>query len=717
MFGDIFLATRALRRNPGFVAAATIILGIGIGANTAVFSLFEALMLRTLPVARPGELAVLGPGAIGSISRSDRPQAKVFSFVQYQALSRDNNGVLATVAATPTIDHRVYWGERLIPGSDLQRASCALVSGSYFPLFGARAFQGRLLGPDDDGPPGSNPVAVVSHAFWSSRLGGVEDAIGSTIRLQDVPYTIVGIAEPIFRGHAVEVGADIWVPLSMQESVTRSPSRLEPGVPIETYWLNVLMRLKPGFSFAQAESAVNARLQQIFLEQAGEGISEKEREDLERMHIPLTPMGRGLSRLRTTAGRPLTLLWAATGLVLLVACANLGGLLLVRAAARRHEFGIRRALGGSRADLMRPLLAESTVLAATGTLLGCVAAYGLVPVMHRWLVAIRGVDTLDVRIAWPELQFAAGVGVLTVFLFGLAPAAVAARGVFATALRSGGPSATSGMGEVRARGLLVAAQFAVAITLLSSAGLFLRTLTELRAADLGLDAERVVGIRVDPQGAGFAPETQPSMRPRILEKVAALPGIDAAAFTGSLPLQGDHERSTISVSGYVPSEDEDVGVIHVAASPHYFDTLGIRLLEGRTPGYGEPDALVVNQAFAARFFPGKSALGGVIGQRRSIVGVVTNVRQINLRDAPPPLVYRSMAGYEGFVRTLAWCRRSGGPPAGRAGPVSSSARLSLPAEAAAEAVREAVREVEVEEGAARPGLLTSRSMAAAGARW
>lgn len=673
MHREISLAIRTLRKNPGFTAVASITLAIGIGANSAVFSLIEALLLRSLPVERPAELAVLGPGALGTISMSDRPQSEVFSFAQFQALRDRSNGVVTGVAATPTVDNRVYWGEPAASGSDLQRASCVLVSGSYFPLLGVRPVRGRLLGPEDDGAPGANPVAVVSHAFWQGGLGGAPDVVGSTIRIHDLPYAIVGVAEPSFRGHVVEFAPEIWVPLSMQPQVTRSPSRLQRGIPFETFWLNVLVRIRTGASLPEAEEAINLWLRQIFLEHAGDGISEKDREYIERLRVALTPIKNGLSRLRGVARRPLLLLWAATAIVLLIACANLGGLLLVRSAARRREFAVRQALGGTVTDLMRPLLAESAVLALMGTALGCATAYWLVPVMHDWLGEIRGAEALDVHLAWTELLFAAAVGALTVFLFGLAPATAAARRAAWSSRQSARLFTTAEKRDARTRSVLVAGQCALAIVLLASAGLFLRSLSELRASDLGLDAEHVVGIRLDPRGAGFAPESQPSMRRRILARVAAIPEVESAAFTGTLPLQGNHGRSTVSVSGYEAGEDEDMSVIHVSASPDYFRTLGITLIEGRVPGREERDAIVVNRAFAERFFPGGSAVGGVVDNKRPIAGVVTNVRQVILREAPPPLVYRPTAGYEDFVRTLA-------------------VRSSLPPETIAETVREAVRE-------------------------
>ncbi len=674
MLGDIQIAIRSLRKNPTFLALAVLILALGVGANTAVFSLFEALVLRSLPVEQPGELAVLGPGALGIISKSDFPQDSVFSFSQYQALNRDNKGVLAAVAAVPTVQTTVYWGDEGAAGDRSQRASCTLVTGSYFPLLRIRPYRGRLLEPGDETAPEANPVAVVSYAFWAGRLGSAANTVGSTIRLQNAPYTIVGIADPAFRGHVMESRTDIWVPISMQASVTRTPSKLEPTTPAETYWLNILMRIKPGVTFGRAEQAINARMQEIFLEQAGPGIADDHRQNLNEIQIPLSPMGRGLSRLRASAQRPLGLLWAATALVLLIACGNLGILVLARATERQHEFGVRGALGAGRFDLLRPLLAESIVLAALGTALGYALAHWLLPIMQQSFEAVRGSQTLDARLEWPELTFASGIGVLTIFLFGLAPAARATQGAMADTLRAGGSWATAGRRAARSRALLVAGQCALALVLLTTAGLFLRTLAELRGADLGVDAENVIGISIDPRGGGFRPESQPSMRRRILERVETLPGVQAAAFTGSLPLERNFAMRTVSVSGYTPAEDEDMGVIHIWASPNYFDALGIQLLQGRVPGYGDRDQVVVNQAFAARFFPNGSALEGVLGGNTRIVGVAADVRHRSLRDDPPPLVYQSTADYNGFVETLA-------------------VRTSGTGESTANAIRSAVREI------------------------
>ena len=675
MLSEIRFAVRSLGRNPGFFAIAVLTLAIGTGANTAVFSVFKALMLRSLPVERPGELAVLGPGSLGNLSRSDRPQTSVFSFAQYQALSKDNNGVLTAVAAAPTFMSTVYWGGDAGMGADLRRAACMLVTGSYFPLLGVRPSRGRLLGPADEGGSGANPVVVVSDAFWRDQLGGDADIVGSTLHLNGAPYEVVGIAEPSFRGHTLESRVAVWAPISMQPQITRGPNRLEPGIPFETYWLNILMRLRPDVGLAQAENAINLRLQQIFLEQAGEGITDKHRDDLAQMRIRLTAMDRGISRLRVTAKRPLMLLWAATALVLLVACANLGNLLLVRAAERLHEFGIRQAMGASRIDLVRPLLAESAVLASAGTVLGFTLAYWLIPILRQWLGAIRGASAPpETGLAWPELLFASGIGVLTVFLFGLAPSVWAARRATADTLKSGASGTTSRRVEVRARGLLVAGECALALVLLTAAGLFLKTLASLRATDIGTHATNVIGLGMDPQGGGFPREGQPLLRRRILDRVEDIPGVESAAFTGSLPLQGNYGRNTISVSGYVPSEDEDMGVIHVQASPKYFETLGIQLLRGRVPGYGDTGQIVVNEAFAKRFFPDRSALGGVISETNRIVGIAADVRHVNPRDEPPPLVYRSTGGYEGFTDTIA-------------------VRTSGTAESTAEAVRRAIRDV------------------------
>ena len=676
MASDLRIALRSLLRKPAYLAVASLTLALGVGANTAVFSLFEALFLRLLAVERPQELAILGPGSVGVFSRSDVPQSEVFSFHQYQALRQDSPSALDAVAAAATFFQTVYLGDRIVAGSELERASCQLVSGSYFPLLGVRPFLGRMLGPEDDTAPGGNPVAVVSYPFWAGRLASDRDAVGSTIRLQDRQYVILGIAPPSFRGHVVGASPDIWVPLSMQEDVTGGTSRLEPGFPIETYWLNILLRVRPSSSLDEAGAAVDMRLRQAFLERAGEGISDERRERLDQVRIAVTPLDRGLSRLRDSAQRPLGLLWAATGLVLLVACANLGNLLLVRASERAVEVGVRRALGASRGDILRTLLAESIVLAAAGTLLGTALATQIIPVLVRWLGAIRGVDTLDASLTWPVLAFAAGIGVLTLLLVGLVPAARLARPPLAHHIQAGQSVGSSGIAETRAQAILVAAQCAMAFVLLTAAGLVLKTLAELRSADFGLDAEYVVGILVDPRGGGLPASSQPSLRKRILDRVRSLPGVETASFTGSLPLRGNYGMRTISVSGYTPAEGEDMGVIHVWASPGYFETLGIRILQGGTPGLGEREVVVVNQAFADKFFAGSSALGAVIDGNKRIKGVVADVRHLNPRDDAPALVYQSSVGYEGFLRTLAV--RSSMPSAGLAAAVRQGIEQEVP---------------------------------------
>ena len=676
MVSDLRVAFRSLLRKPAYFAVASLTLALGVGANTAVFSLFEALFLRLLPVERPQELAILGPGAVGVFSRSDMPQSEVFSFHQYQALRQDSPSALDAVAAAATFSETVYLGDRIVAGSELERASCQLISGSYFPLLGVRPLLGRMLGPDDDTTPGGNPVAVVSYPFWAGRLDADPDAVGSTIRLQGRQYVVLGVAPPSFRGHVVGASPDIWVPLSMQESVTAGPSRLEPGFPVETYWLNILLRVRPDVSLDEAGAAVNVRLRQVFLERAGEGISDEHRERLDQVQIAVTPLNRGVSRLRDSAQRPLGLLWAATGLVLLVACANLGNLLLVRASERAEEVGVRSALGASRSDIVRTLLAESTVLATVGTLLGGALALQIIPLLVRWLGAIRGVDTLDVSLTWPVLAFAAGTGVLTLLLFGLVPAARLTRRTLADHIRAGQSVGSAGIAEARAQALLVAAQCAMAFVLLTAAGLVLKTLAELRATDFGLDAENVVGILVDPRGGGLPASGQPSMRRRILDRVQSLPGVQAASFTGSLPLRGNYGMRTFSVSGYTPAEDEDMSVIQVWASPGYFETLGIRVLEGDTPRFGERDLAVVNQAFADKFLAGSSALGAVIDGSKRIKGVVADVRHVNPRDDPPAIVYQSSVGYEGFLRTLAV--RSSMPSAGLAAAVRQAIEEEAP---------------------------------------
>lgn len=652
MTSEFRIAVRRLLARPGYFAAASLTLAVGIGANTAVFSVLEAVILRKLPVVRPDELAVVGPGAMGVFSRADRPSPTVFSYAQYEALREDVGPLVSGLAAAPTFPTTVYTGQRGDDPAALRRASCMLVSGSYFPLLGVRPAWGRLLGPADDGPPGASRVVVASHAFWTSRLGSDPAAVGSTIRLHGEPYSLIGVTEPTFSGHMAGPSVDLWTPLSMQAEVTRSESRLHSSPPVETFWLNILLRTKPDSSRGMLQEAVNLSLKRRFADWAGAGISDSQRQHLDSFRVELTSMARGISRIRSRGRQPLILLWCATGLVLFVACANLGNLMLVRAAESRREFGVRRALGASRRALLKPLLSESLVLAATGTTLGCALASLAVPWIRAQAASRLGGGPIDARIAVAELGVAAAAGALAVLLFGLAPALWTARRTSWDCLRGSAPWRMGRRLRIRGRDVLVASQFALALSLLTASGLILKTLAELRGIDLGLDAEAAVGIQLDPQGGGFSPESQPAMRRRILDQVAALPGVDSAAFTGSLPLRGNFGMRTISVSGYVPREEDEMNVIHVWASPGYFRALGVRVLQGRPPGRGDPGAVAVNQSFAARYFGDSEALGGLIDNTKRIVAVVADVRHVNLRDPPPPIIYENSGGREAFVRTL-----------------------------------------------------------------
>ena len=676
MLEDLRLSLRALIRNPWFLASTLLILALGIGANVAVFSFIDALLLRALPVERPAELVVLGPGATGNISRSTHPPTDVFSFAQYRALVEDNNDTLAAVAAAASFSTTAYWGDDQGLGTAPQPVACQLVTGAYFPLLGLQSLHGRLLAPSDDGPAGTNPVAVVSHAFWTTRLGADTGAVGSTIRLHNEPYEIVGVAPPAFKSHDLTFRTDIWIPLCMQPQLTRRPSMLEPTYPYETYWLNILGRLKPGVPLARGESAINLRLQQIFLEQAGEGVTTEYRQRLRETHIELTPAARGLWRMRSRLDRPAMLLWAATGFVLLIGCANLGILLLARATERRHEIAIRQALGATRLQLARRLLTESAILGCGGTALGCVLAYWLIPLMRLQLQHMRLFSDIEARLDTTTFGYSAAVGLLTILLAGLLPSLWSTRIPVANALSEGGSSTTLGRRDTAVKGLLVVGQCALCMVLLSTAGLFLKTLSTMRASDLGLDPTNVLAIVMDPRGSGLASTDQPAMRQRILDRVRSLPGVESAAFADWLPPKPNHARYTIRVSGYAAAQGEDMSAVHVRASPEYFATLRIRFLRGRPPRGGETGSVVVNDAFASKFFPDETALGGVINGDSRIVGIVQNVRQLNLRDIPPPIVYVSADTYEGPLRTLAV--RSSSAAAGTAEAVRSVVRETVP---------------------------------------
>ena len=656
LLSDLRFAIRGLARSPGFAAVAALTLAIGIGANTAIFSFVEVVLMRDLPVRKPGELVVLGPGGIGITGTSDLPQVDSFAYSQYQALWEDNP-VFQHVAATATFN--IGTAVRA-PGADPESGQvrqAQVVTGDYFTLFGLQPAAGRLLEPGDVTAPGADPVVVLSHSYWTTNLGGRADAVGSTLILQDIPFEVIGVAPPRFTGHAPDNPADLWVPLTMQPQLTRRASRLLPAAPSQTYWLNIFGRLRPGLSLEQAEARLNVRMQQIFLAAYGSELTPERRADVAEVHIPLNPAGGGLSSMRTKLRTPLTLLWAATGLILLIGCANLANILLARASDRRREISIRRALGAGAGRVIRQMLTESLLLAGLGAAAGLALAAWLIPLLRLLLTQIPGPNRLEIGLDASVLAFTGAAGLLTVVLFGLAPALWAARQDVSGGLKAGSRGATPSRGHNFAKAALVAGQAALSVVLLGGAGMFLRTLAELRAVDLGIETENIVVMRTNGRRAGLPPENADAMRRLVLDHVRQVPGVAAASFTTDSPVSGNFNSSTVTVAGYEPAPDENTNAVNKVVTDGYFETFGIGLVEGRMLAKADryDRACFVSRAFARRFFEGRSAIGGAIesaGRHCIVEGVVEDVREVRIRDQPPEIVYRPALGYDNFLPTL-----------------------------------------------------------------
>ena len=648
ILSDLRFGARRLRRSPGFTLVAVAMLALGIGANAAIFSFIDALLIKTLPVTDPASLVVFGEGGAGGVGTGDMPQTDSFSYEQLLAFEQRDD-IFSRVAASPTFISTVAVGD---PGPDgsVDNAQGQLVSGEYFDMWGIAPFAGRWIGPQDNLPSSDGRVLVLSYSYWQRRLNAEPTILGQTLTLQDQPFQIVGIAPPSFQGHYLDQTADMWIPLVAQPTITQRASMLVPD-PLQPqytrYWLELLGRLAPGVTLQQAEQLVNGEILRV---QRAAGGSEPS-----NYHLPLTPAGQGISALRRSLGQPLILLYGAAALLLLIVCANLANLLLARASDRRGEIGVRLALGAGRVRLVRQLLAESALLAAAGAALELAVAAWLMPVIRGMVGQMRGPNQIDVALDSRVLLFAAFVSTATVLLFGLAPALWSLKHGRSVAL--GGPEGASIQSRSQSfmKGALVAGQAALSLFLLCCTGLLLQSLIELRSVDTGIATHNLYYFRLDTRTAQL--QDHDAFRVAAIQQTAGIPGLESLSFIGSTPLSGNFASSTTEILGYEPAPDENMNLIYDHVTPGYFAALQIPLITGRllTSTDRDDSVCVVSQAFAARFFPDDSPVGQTLRNREEellIVGVVGDVRQINLRDDPRPMVYRASAGYEQPLTTL-----------------------------------------------------------------
>jgi putative ABC transport system permease protein len=634
MFQDLRFGIRLLWKNPGFTAVAALSLALGIGANTAIFSLVDAVLLKRLPVKSPDQLVLLD-------AFNQRGERRNFSFQVFEQL-RARTQFFSGVLASPGTNRM----EMADPGSGgrTEQAEVQLVSGEYFQVLGVNAVIGRTLTIADNQTPGAHPVAVLSYGFWQRRFFGDVSVIGKGITLKALPFTIIGVTPPAFFGEAVGRAPDIWAPLMMQPTFDRGQSYLSDA---NTGWLRVMARLQPGVSEAQAQASLAMQLEQIKAEPDDVGRSARNIAKIE-----LSPGGRGLADFRARFSKPLRILMAVVGLVLLIACANVANLLLARSTTRGREVAIRLAIGAGRFRLIRQFLSESVLLAAVGGALGLLLAWWG---SHLLLVLVSSDPSpipIDVAPNARILGFTIAVSLLTALIFGLAPALAATRQDVNAALKM---TALARPRSSLSR-FLVIAQVALSLLLLTGAGLFVRTLRNLRTLDLGFAAESVIQARINPHASGYKQEQLPDLYRRLLERLNAAPGISSASMAGSGFRTGTSRTCCIAVEGYTHGPNEDREVQTNSVTPGYFQTMGMPLLlgrdftpeeTGRNPGEFFPHIAIINETMARYYFGEANPLGKRFGwgdppnlkSDIEIIGVVKDAKYGSPRDKTPRLIY------------------------------------------------------------------------------
>ncbi len=620
---DVRYGLRTLRRSPGFTTVAVLSLALGIGANTAIFSLLDAVLLRSLPVHRPEELFVMSGG---------------YSYPGYRTLL-ERNEVLAELFAS----NGVGGANVTIGDGPVERAAVSMVSGNYFSALGVSPLAGRTFSPDDDRIAGVHEVAVISHRYWQRRFALDPSILGRAIRISGTPVTVVGITPREFFGETVGAVPDLWVPLTLQPQIMPGRDWLPAK---NTSWLSVFGRLATTTDVARAEAQLTIVDRQIAYDRMGANPSAEQRRRADSGSVTLIPADRGLSRLRAQFSRPLQILMALVALVLLIACANVANLMLARAAARQREMALRLALGVSRRRLLQQLLVESVIVSSAGGILGLIVAQWGKDVLLRMVSTTGAPVALQVGLDARMLAFTATICVATGVLFGLAPAWRSAHLDMTSALRSARASA-AGTDRTAMSRLLVIGQVAVSLVLLVGAGLFVRSLVNLRSVDLGFAAGGLLLVEVDPTTAGYRDQRYAAVASRLLERFAAVPGVTGVTFSHNGLLQNRDGENDLRAEGSTATAESQVDRV----GPRYFSVLGIPLIAGRDfderDASAPPTVIVINEEMARFYFPGANPIGkrllvGSPPEGWEIVGVVRTVKQHNPRDVQDRRFYRMM---------------------------------------------------------------------------
>jgi predicted permease len=671
---DIRYGIRGLAKRPGFTIVIVLTLALGIGANTAIFTLVNAVLLKNLPVGKPEELVLFGDATGEGTSRGDPPTGEwdLYSYDAYKYI-RAHNDAFQDICAFRSGESRLSVSPAGSP--NVHRAQGHLVTGNYFSLLGVQTILGRPLTPDDD-QLNAPPAAVISYRYWKEQLGSDSAIVGKSMSINGVNFTVVGVTPEQFFGERVRKAPDFWVPLSFQPQIEMRKSSLEAK---DTYWLTLMGRIKPGVSIQQAQTTSTLALKQFLTEQGGSQPNEDMQRAIQGSTAQLIPGGQGISNLRFNYSRPLQTLMGIVAMVLLIACANVGSLFLSRAAARKAEMSLRLALGASRFRIVRQLLIESLLLALAGGVGGVILAQWGVKLIVGMVTKETPLETQPDLLV---LGFTAAVAILSGLIFGLLPAIRASRTDLAGAMKE---KSRSGFGRwhLGLSSLLVVTQVCLSMVLLTGAGLFGRSLLKLQQEDVGFSHARVLLADVDPRLAGYKPAELSPLYERLLARLKAVPGVDSVSLSSYSPMSGTRSSSNITVQGYEPRPHENDVVAQVMVGPDFARTLGVPLLQGREVNERDNAAgrkvAVVNQAFVDHYFKKQSPLGHVFcfgdefKQEESIeiVGVIGNIKSADARTDPLETLYTSIF-QDDEPYSASFEVRSNGDPS-RLGPVVRTA--------------------------------------------
>ncbi len=628
LLNDIRYALRLMRRSPGFTAVAVLSLALGIGADTAIYSLFYTIMLRQLPVAHPEQLV--------EFLQKDPGEARTGGYWGWDKYEhfRDHNHVFSALTGM-SFDNLA---SIRVDGSDPENLILEIVPGNYFTVLGLKPAIGRLTGPEDIPVNGDGTVVVVSWSYWTTRLHRDPGVLGKRIWYQDDPKTIIGVAPRAYTGPRVGVRTDIWMPREKSS-------------------LSILARLKPGVTLKQAQAEMTV-LYRSWLQQNATSNSDPK---AQLTQVEAEPAGAGLAHVRDQYGKPLVLLMIVVGMLLLLTCINMASMLLAQSAGRQRELAVRVGLGAGRSRLVAQMLTESLLLSGAGTLGGIALAYFGIGVLAKIMASSRAFEHIDIEVQ-PDLNlllFTAGMAMLTGLLFGAAPAWYAFRTGPASALRQTGRGGDTRFWRLFGKGL-VTMQVALSIFLVTAAAVFLSHLTRLRNFDLGFRSDHVLLVTLDPSRSGYKPPQLASLYQELLTRIETIPQVRSASVSGCTPLQGCGSGGRYLIAeGHVDRHEERMLTVVTFVGPRYFETLGIPLIAGRDftlPDARRPRVAIVNQAMARHYFSGIDPIGkhvaidrdaktgGWFGtdQPYEVVGLVGDAKAIELRDPPYPTMYFDM---------------------------------------------------------------------------